>query len=90
MQKNNSQFSILNSQLFNRVYEGKTVLVTGHTGFKGSWLTLWLLTMGAKVIGYSLKPNTNPNHYELIIENGEWRMENGEWRMENGEWRRKK
>jgi len=67
MQKNNSQFSTLNSQLFNRVYEDKTVLITGHTGFKGSWLTLWLLKMGARVIGYSKDIPTKPSHYELII-----------------------
>ena len=76
MQKNNSQFSIFNSQLFNRIYENKTVLVTGHTGFKGSWLTLWLLSMGAKVIGYSKDIPTKPSHYELIINNGELKMEN--------------
>ena len=46
-------------------YKGKTVLVTGHTGFKGTWLCHLLLKMGAKVIGYSLKPNTNPSLFEL-------------------------
>lgn len=39
----------------------KTVLLTGHTGFKGGWLALWLKSMGAKVIGYSLAPPTNPS-----------------------------
>ena len=66
---NNSQFSTLNSQLFNRVYKGKTVLITGHTGFKGSWLALWLKNIGANVVGYSLEPITNPNHFELLFEN---------------------
>ncbi|MEX1012827.1 MAG: CDP-glucose 4,6-dehydratase [Waddliaceae bacterium] len=47
-------------------YRGKTVLVTGHTGFKGSWLSLWLLSMGAKVVGYSLPPSTKPSLFELI------------------------
>ena len=42
----------------------KKVLITGHTGFKGSWLSLWLESMGADVIGYSLKPPTTPNLYE--------------------------
>lgn len=42
-------------------WEGKVVLLTGHTGFKGSWLSLWLQSMGAKVIGYSLAPPTNPS-----------------------------
>ena len=60
---------ILNSQLFNRVYEDKIVLITGHTGFKGSWLTLWLLKMGARVIGYSKDIPTKPSHYELITKN---------------------
>lgn len=52
--------------LFCGIYKNKTVLVTGHTGFKGSWLVYWLLQMGAKVVGYSLKAPTNPNHYELL------------------------
>lgn len=50
---------------FNDVYRGKTVLVTGHAGFKGSWLSEWLLQLGAKVIGYSLGPPTDPSHYAL-------------------------
>ena len=44
-------------------FRGKTVLVTGHTGFKGSWLTLWLHRLGATVHGYSLPPTTEPNNY---------------------------
>jgi CDP-glucose 4,6-dehydratase len=48
------------------IYNGKTVLVTGHTGFKGSWLSLWLKELGANVIGYSLEPPTDPNIYEAI------------------------
>ena len=51
---------------FGGVYEGKTVLVTGHTGFKGSWLCEWLLMLGAKVVGYSLEPETSPCHYEEL------------------------
>ena len=43
----------------------KRVFITGHTGFKGSWLTLWLLKMGAKVTGFSLEPPTSQNLYEL-------------------------
>ena len=42
----------------------KKVLITGHTGFKGSWLALWLESMDADVIGYSLKPPTTPNLFE--------------------------
>lgn len=42
-------------------WAGKTVLVTGHTGFKGSWLAIWLLRLGARVIGLALDPETTPN-----------------------------
>lgn len=52
--------------LFGGIYKEKTVLVTGHTGFKGSWLIYWLHQMGAKVVGYSLEAPTNPNHIELL------------------------
>lgn len=49
----------------------KTVLLTGHTGFKGGWLTLWLQSMGAKVVGYALAPSGNPNLFESAdIANG--------------------
>ena len=46
-------------------YKGKRVLVTGHTGFKGSWLSIWLHEMGAEVIGVSLLPQTNKDNYVL-------------------------
>ncbi len=45
----------------NNFWENKKVLVTGHTGFKGSWLSLWLQQLNAKVIGLALDPNTSPN-----------------------------
>ena len=48
------------------IYSDKRVLITGHTGFKGSWLTSWLLRLGAKVTGISLPPATQPNHFELL------------------------
>ena len=44
--------------VFNNIYQGKTVLITGHAGFKGSWLSFWLKQLGAKVVGYSLLPDT--------------------------------
>jgi CDP-glucose 4,6-dehydratase len=47
-------------------WKGKRVLITGHTGFKGSWLALWLSHMGANITGYSLQPPTEPNHYRLL------------------------
>jgi len=52
--------------LFSGIYKNKTVLVTGHTGFKGSWLCFWLQEMGANVIGYSLEAPTTPNHIDLL------------------------
>lgn len=48
------------------IYKNKKVLITGHTGFKGSWLSLWLLELGANVIGYSLEPPTEPNLFDSI------------------------
>ena len=45
-------------------WTGKRVFVTGHTGFKGSWLSLWLQRLGAEVAGYSLAPQTQPNMFE--------------------------
>ena len=49
--------------MYNNVYQNKTVLVTGHTGFKGSWLAIWLTMMGAKVIGYALEPYSKKGNY---------------------------
>lgn len=45
-------------------WKDKKVFITGHTGFKGSWLTIWLKLLGAKVYGYALKPPTDPSLYE--------------------------
>ena len=44
----------------------KKVLLTGHTGFKGSWLGLWLNLLGAKVTGLALEPSSKPNLYEIL------------------------
>ena len=46
-------------------YKGKKVLVTGHTGFKGSWLCRILVNAGAEVTGYSLNPPTDPNLFSI-------------------------
>ena len=48
---------------FNNVFYGKTILITGHTGFKGSWLSIWLNEIGAKVIGYALEPYTERDNF---------------------------
>ena len=57
------------SQRFNSstkaFFQGKKVLITGHTGFKGSWLSLWLHKLGAQVTGYALDPPTNPSLFKL-------------------------
>ena len=51
--------------MFEHTYRNRTVLITGHTGFKGAWLSLWLNHLGSNVIGYALKPPTQPNLFEL-------------------------
>lgn len=54
------------SRLFSDCYTGRRVLVTGHTGFKGSWLALWLQALGAEVGGLALDPDTDPAHWDLL------------------------
>lgn len=49
--------------MFKNAYKGKKVLITGHTGFKGSWLSIWLRELGAEVVGYSLVPPSEPNNF---------------------------
>jgi len=58
--------NLVMDQLFGSIYSGKRVLITGHTGFKGSWLAYWLSQMGANVIGYSLEAPSEPNHISLL------------------------
>ncbi len=48
-----------------KFWDNKRVLITGHTGFKGSWLALWLQSLGARVIGYSLNPPTDPSLFDV-------------------------
>lgn len=54
------------AQVDPQFWKGKNVFLTGHTGFKGGWLSLWLTSMGAKVTGYSLTPNTRPNLFDVL------------------------
>lgn len=52
--------------MFSNIYKNKRVLITGNTGFKGSWLTTWLLQMGAEVIGYSDTVPSTPSLFETL------------------------
>ena len=51
--------------IFNSFFKGKRVLVTGHTGFKGSWLSSWLKVLGAEVVGVSLDPPSEMDNFVL-------------------------
>ena len=53
-------YSVKNTNIF----KNKTIIITGNTGFKGSWLTLWLYSLGAKVIGLSKNIPTKPSFFE--------------------------
>jgi CDP-glucose 4,6-dehydratase len=52
--------------MFHDAYNGKKVLITGHTGFKGSWLSLYLKLLQAEVVGYALEPNTDPSLFKIL------------------------
>ncbi len=54
------------SQIDPNFWKGKHVFLTGHTGFKGGWLSVWLSGMGAKVFGYALAPNTMPSFFDVV------------------------
>jgi CDP-glucose 4,6-dehydratase len=58
--------NLVDYKLFKNIYKARRVLITGHTGFKGSWLAFWLELMGAEVIGYSLGLPTQPNHFSRL------------------------
>ena len=53
-------------KVFGNIYKRKKVLVIGHTGFKGSWLIIWLKLLGANIAGYSLYEHKKPNHFEKL------------------------
>lgn len=56
-------------------FQGKKVFLTGHTGFKGSWMALWLQGLGANVTGYALAAPSKPSHFELLRERGILKIE---------------
>ena len=53
-------------ETFDNIFSGKTVFVTGHTGFIGTWLSFWLKSLGANVVGYSIDIPTKPSMFEVI------------------------
>jgi CDP-glucose 4,6-dehydratase len=55
----------LNTSFLEQGFRGKKVVLTGHTGFKGAWLTAWLKMLGAEVVGIALDPPTNPSHFQM-------------------------
>ncbi len=57
---------MVNLKLFQNLYKGKKVLITGHTGFKGTWLSLWLYLLGAEVAGFSDKKKTKPSLFKIL------------------------
>ena len=52
--------------IFENAYKNKTVVITGHTGFKGTWLAAWLNQLGAKVVGIALDPPTEPSNFSAV------------------------
>ena len=53
-------------EAFSGLYAGKKVFLTGHTGFKGAWLSLWLKMLGAKITGFALEPPTEPSLFNEL------------------------
>lgn len=66
MEFESSMESMVNKNQFSSVYNGKRVLITGNTGFKGSWLSLWLEKLGSHVLGVSLEKDFKGSHFELL------------------------
>ena len=63
--------------MFDNIYNGKKIFITGITGFKGSWLALWLKNLGADVLGYALEPETEPSMFEELRVYGRCKIEYG-------------
>ena len=53
-------------EMINKIYKSKKIIVTGHTGFKGSWLCLWLYLLGAEIYGISNNVPTRPSLFNLL------------------------
>jgi CDP-glucose 4,6-dehydratase len=66
--------------MFDNFFKNKRIFLTGHTGFKGSWLTFWLHKMGAEICGYSLVPPTEPNLFDLCRLSGDIQSVSGDVR----------
>ena len=56
----------INTEKVLKIFNGKRVFITGHTGFKGSWLTMLLKQLGAEIRGYALENISSPNHFDLL------------------------
>lgn len=66
-ERHHGKFGSMNlNNIFNGIFNGKTILITGHTGFLGSWLTLWLKLLNTNIVGYSLEPPTDPSLFETL------------------------
>ena len=67
---------------FNNVYQGKKVLITGNTGFKGSWLSTWLTMLGAEVYGYSIDVPSEPGMFNVCKLND--KIHHNIWKQNSG------
>ena len=60
--------SLVNKNLLEKYFKNKSVFITGHTGFKGSWLLLWLHLLDAKIKGFALEPENKNDFYNILID----------------------